>query len=114
MTSELGYLTSNLTKKSIKGMVVNPSLIFFSCFNSWKATSVVYCGYFPAMCRLCFSVVIIRVCFPVLARYLPEVGRHYLVIIGVLQIIFQEVVAELSVVVFFQKHCRELSDLLWG
>ena len=31
---------------------------FFSCFNSWKATS----GYFPAICRLCFFLMASNLC----------------------------------------------------
>ena len=34
--------------------MVNLSILFLSCFISWKATSV-YRGYFQAICRLCFS-----------------------------------------------------------
>ena len=50
--------TTYLTQKSsdlLKDLWSICLSCFFSCFNSWKATSV-YRGYFPAICRLCFFV----------------------------------------------------------
>ena len=49
--------SSNLTENS-SGLLKDGWSIclsyFFSCFNSWKATSV-YRSCFPAICRVCFS-----------------------------------------------------------
>ena len=49
--------STNLTRKSslLKDWWSICLSYFFSCFNSWMATSV-YRGHFPAICRLCFSI----------------------------------------------------------